>query len=560
MPDWRGDAAKLANILSRLTLEGRALLTLMSAGMIRPDRPDRLLGMYRAIDRYGPMGGAVTAAAVRDGHRAGLVDELGSLSYGELDRRSNAVANALRFRGIGAHDGVAILCRNHRGIYDASYGALKIGARTVYLNTDFAAPQAAEVCAREGVDALIYDEEFASVVAGVNAPKGRFVGWIDDPARSLDGDPTVESLITNGDGEPPSKPASPGSIVILTSGTTGTPKGASRSQPRSFTALAAILSRIPFRAREATFVAPPAYHAWGLGMSLLGIGLGSTLVVQRRFDPEATLAGLAEHRCTALAMVPVLLNRLLSLGADRIAAADLSALRIIASSGAQLEAALSTKAMDVFGDIVYNLYGSTEVAWATIATPADLRAAPGCAGKPPLGTTVRIIDEHGRPAPEGTIGRIFVSSGMEFGGYTGGGSKEVTAGLMATGDVGHFDQEGRLFVDGRNDEMIVSGGENVYPREVEELLAAHRGVLEAAAIGVPDPDFGQRLRVFIVVRPGDTLDENAVRDYVRSNLARYKVPRDVVFVGQLPRNPSGKILKRELTAQDAGGTGGEDAI
>jgi fatty-acyl-CoA synthase len=525
----------------------------MNAGLIRPERPDRLLGIYRAIERYGPMGGAVTAAAVRDGQRAGLVDELGSLSYADMDRRSNAFANALRSRDIGANDGVAILCRNHRGIFDASYGALKIGARTLYLNTDFAAPQAAEVCAREGVDALIYDEEFASVVAGVKAPKGRFIGWVDDPALRLDDNPTVESLITDGDVEPPPRPGSPGSIVILTSGTTGAPKGASRSQPRSFTALAAILSRIPFRARGATFVAPPAYHAWGLGMSVLGVGLGSTLVVQRRFDPEATLAALAEHRCTALAVVPVLLNRLLSLGVDRIAAADLSALQIIASSGAQLEAALATKAMDVFGDVVYNLYGSTEVAWATIATPADLRAAPGCAGKPPLGTTVRIIDEHGHQAPNGTIGRIFVNSGMEFGGYTGGGSKEVTAGLMATGDVGHFDREGRLFVDGRDDEMIVSGGENVYPREVEELLAAHEGVLEAAAIGVPDPDFGQRLRLFIVVRPGQALDENEVRDYVRSNLARYKVPRDVVFVEQLPRNPSGKVLKRDLTAHDLGG-------
>jgi fatty-acyl-CoA synthase len=524
----------------------------INAGMIRPDRPDRLLGVYRAVERYGAMGGAITAAAIRDGDRPGLVDELGSLTYADMDHRSNAFANALRSRGIGARDGVAILCRNHRGIYDASYGALKTGARILYLNTDFAGPQAVEVCAREGVDALVYDEEFADIVAGVDAPKGRFVAWIDDPAEGLERDPTVESLITRGDIESPPPPSSPGSIVILTSGTTGTPKGASRSQPSSLTAPAAILSRIPFRAREVTLVAPPAYHAWGLGMSVLAVGLGSTLVVHRRFDPEAILAALAEHRCTALAVVPVQLNRLLSLGADRIGAADLSALRIIASSGAQLEAALSTGAMDVFGDIVYNLYGSTEVAWATIATPADLRAAPGCAGKPPLGTTVRIIDQHDRPAPSGAIGRIFVSSGMEFGGYTGGGSKEVTAGLMATGDVGHFDREGRLFVDGRDDEMIVSGGENVYPREVEELLADHEGVLEAAAVGVPDPDFGQRLRLFVVVRPGYSLDADEVRAYVRSNLARYKVPRDVVFVEQLPRNPSGKILKRQLAAPDPG--------
>jgi fatty-acyl-CoA synthase len=251
-----------------------------------------------------------------------------------------------------------------------------------------------------------------------------------------------------------------------------------------------------------------------------------------------------------MAVVPVILNRLVALGPERIGSVDLSALRIIASSGSQLEASLATRAMELFGDVVYNLYGSTEVAWATIATPEDLKAAPGCAGRPPLGTTVRLYDEHGSEVGQGEIGRIFVGSGMEFGGYTGGGSKEIIDGLMSTGDVGHFDEDGRLFVDGRDDEMIVSGGENVFPREVEELLAAHDAVLEAAAIGVADDDFGQRLRVFVVLQEGETLDATALKDYVRSNLARYKVPRDVVFLDQLPRNPSGKVLKRELATRE----------
>jgi fatty-acyl-CoA synthase len=307
-----------------------------------------------------------------------------------------------------------------------------------------------------------------------------------------------------------------------------------------------MLSRIPVRACESTYVAPPAFHAWGLGMSVLATALGSTIVVRRRFDAAQTLEALAEHRCTALAVVPVLLSRLLDAGEERIAATDLSSLRIIASSGAQLEAALAARAMDTFGEILYNLYGSTEVAWATIADPSDLRAAPGTAGKPPLGTTVRIFDDGGTQLPDGTTGRIFVGSGMEFGGYTGGGSKEVIDGLMSTGDVGHFDSDGRLFVDGRDDEMIVSGGENVFPREVEELLAAHESIAEAAAIGVKDDAFGQRLQVFVVARDGHSLDSEAVKAYVRANLARYKVPRDVIFVERLPRNPSGKVLKREL--------------
>ena len=550
VPDPIGDLANLAKMLLRLPTEAQALMTIINAGMLGPDRADRLFAMYQALERYGVVAASISVAAIRHRDRVGLVDELGSLSFGEMDRRSNAVANALRARGVGPDTGVGILCRNHRGMYDASYGVLKTGGRALYLNTDFAGPQAKEVCEREGIEVIIYDEEFAEVVGGVPAPKGRFVAWTDD-ARSTRADgPTIESLITGGNPAPPLPPRSPGQVIILTSGTTGTPKGANRAQPRSLTAGAAILSRIPFRSREVTFVAPPVYHAWGLGASVLSVGLGSTLVIRRRFDPEETLIALAEHRCNSLAVVPVMLNRLLALGEDRIASVDLSALRIIASSGAQLEAALATRAMNAFGDLVYNLYGSTEVAWATIATPADLRAAPGSAGKPPLGTRVRIYDDRGDQVPSGATGRIFVGSGVEFGGYTDGGTKEVIDGLMSTGDVGHFDGEGRLFVDGRDDEMIVSGGENVFPREIEELLAAHDSVLEAAAVGVDDEDFGQRLRVFVVLRPGHQLDAEAIKDYVKDNLARYKVPRDVVFIEQLPRNPSGKVLKRELAYRE----------
>jgi fatty-acyl-CoA synthase len=546
MPDPLGEVANLTRMLRRLPAEAQALWTVLNAGLIGPDRADHLYALYRAMAQYGAIGGSIRVAAIRHGSRTGLVDELGTLTFADMDKRSNALANALRARGVGAGTGVGILCRNHRGMYDASYGILKAGARALYLNTDFAAPQAKEVCARESVQLIIYDEEFAGIVSSVDAPKGRFVAWADGAHGGRGDGPTIESLIRAGNVAPPPVPGKPGTVVILTSGTTGTPKGATRAQPRSLTPAAAILSRIPFKGRESTFIASPLYHAWGLGVSILSIGLGSTVVVQRRFEADAALTAVAEHRCTAIAVVPAILNRLLALGPERISAFDLSALRIIASSGAQLEAALATKAMDVFGDIVYNLYGSTEVAWATIATPTDLRAAPGCAGKPPLGTTVRIIDDAGLPVVPGTTGRIFVGSGMEFGGYTGGGTKEMVDGLMSTGDVGHFDSSGRLWVDGRDDEMIVSGGENVFPREIEELLAAHEAVLEAAAIGVDDERFGQRLRVFVVVRPGHTLDADLVKQHVRANLARYKVPRDVVFVDRLPRNPSGKVLKREL--------------
>jgi fatty-acyl-CoA synthase len=248
-------------------------------------------------------------------------------------------------------------------------------------------------------------------------------------------------------------------------------------------------------------------------------------------------------------VVPVMLQRVLALGDEEIAKRDLSALRCVFCAGSQLPADVALKAMDVLGEVIYNLYGSTEVSVATLATPEDIRAAPTSVGKPALGARVKIFDEAGKEVPKGQTGRIFVGAISPFEGYTGGGGKEVIDGLLSTGDIGHFDENGRLYIDGRDDEMIVSGGENVFPREVEELLITHPSVADVAVIGVDDEEFGQRLKAFIVKQPGKRLSAKQTQDFVKDNLARYKAPRDVVFLKELPRNPTGKILKRELAAR-----------
>jgi fatty-acyl-CoA synthase len=306
------------------------------------------------------------------------------------------------------------------------------------------------------------------------------------------------------------------------------------------------LSKIPLRAGRKVVLAAPGFHAWGLLSSVIAMGLGNTLVITRRVKPEWTLDALEKHRADALISVPILLARFLDLGEDEIRSRDLSALRVIALSGSALSADLATRAMDLLGDIVYNLYGSTEVAYATIATPADMRAAPGTVGRPPQGTTIKLLDPDGNEVPQGESGRIFVGSVLQFEGYTGGGSKEIVSGLMSTGDVGHVDAAGRLFVDGRDDDMIVSGGENVFPAEVEELLGQHDGVAEAAVVGVDDEQYGKRLRAYVVKAGGSDVDEQTLKDYVKKNLARYKVPREVVFIDEMPRNPAGKVVKRKL--------------
>jgi fatty-acyl-CoA synthase len=304
---------------------------------------------------------------------------------------------------------------------------------------------------------------------------------------------------------------------------------------------------MPLHARETTLIAAPLFHSWGYAHYTLALALSSTLVLQRRFDPEQTLAAIARHRPSALVVVPVMLSRILELGSEVIGRYDTSSLRIIAVSGSALPGELARHVMDTFGDVLYNLYGTTEVAWATVASPDQLRAAPGTAGTPPVGTRVRLLDESGAEiVVPGRPGRIFVSNEMVMDGYTSGDGKPMLDGLIATGDVGYLDTQGRLFVSGRDDDMIVSGGENVFPREIEDLLADHPAVDDVAVIGVPDQQFGERLRAFVVRRDGAALTEEEVRDHVRDNLARFKVPRDVVFVDVLPRNATGKVLKREL--------------
>ena len=518
------------------------------SGLVGPELPHRVAQLLLAFERFGMLGGAVAAGAIRHGDRAAMIDERGQVSYRELDRRSNALANAWREHGLEPGEGVAILVRNHRGFLDAVFAAAKCGARIVLLNTSFSGPQIHEVAEREGTDLLVYDDEYAEMLEGVDPPRGRYRAWTDDED---DGEDTLEGLITAASDSAPPKPGAAPQITILTSGTTGTPKGAPRPEPRSLALIGGLLSKVPFRARETTELCVPMFHALGFMQAIVGIALGSTLVVRRRFDPEQTLDSLQEHHATAMVVVPVMLRRILELGEEEIKRRDLSALKIIFVSGSALGPDLTKRALAAFGPVVYNLYGSTEVAYATIATPEDLEADAATVGKVVRGTVVKILDEEGNEVPRGENGRIFVGNFSQFEGYTGGGSKEAVKGLMSSGDVGHFDDQERLFIEGRDDEMIVSGGENVFPAEVEELLGAHEAIEEAAAIGVDDEKFGQRLKAFVVLRNGSKLSEDDVKGFVKDKLANYKVPGEVVFIDELPRNPTGKVLKRELEEGDS---------
>ncbi len=517
----------------------RAIRVLRAAGLLDLGHPIRTTTSSLAMRRLGPIAGAAHIAARRESGDLALIDDLGQLSYGELDRRANSLARGWLAAGVEPEHVIGVLCRDHRGAVDAMVACGKLGVRLVLLNTGFSRVQLADVARREGISAIVHDEEFDDLLSAVPAMVRRFT------AGGLSCE--LEAMIAANDGSPLKLPERQGGMVLLTGGTTGTPKGAPR-QVRSPLLAAQFLDRVPLRRGDTVFIAAPIFHGTGLTQFIMTFALGSTVVVRRRFDARATLEGIARHRADALVVVPTMLQRLLAARPEQY---DTTSLRVIMSAGALLPTDLGNRTMAAFGPVLHNLYGSTECAVATVAMPADWQAAPGTAGLPPLGCQVRLYDDADRAISRpDTTGRIYAGNGLSFAGYSGGGHKDMIDGLLSTGDLGHFDAAGRLFVDGRDDDMIVSGGENVFPIEVENLVEAMPGVDEVAAVGVPDEEFGQRLRLYVVLAPGATLDSDAIRAHVRENLARFKVPREVVFLDELPRTATGKVYRPHLDTKD----------
>lgn len=510
----------------------------------------------------------LAAAAARHPDRIAIIDDDGSITAGDLHSRVSRLAAALRAEfGIRRGHRVAVLCRNHRGFVEGVLAAARTSADFLPLNYDFPGPQLRGVLERDGIDVLIYDAEFhprveAAGFAGVRviARHGAESLYAGVGEAAL---PTIDALIARAPG-PLRAAARGGTMIIMTAGSTGIPKGAARPlgganlaqiaafmHPRMLRALGELPRLARLRAvpvpGEPMLVAPPLHHTFGL-LGLFGaLAMTSPLIVRDRFDGPQVLADIATHRVATALLVPTMIKRIMDIPAADRARYDTSSLKSVPAAAMPLPPQLGTDFMDAFGDILFNGYASTELGPCTMAYPEDLRAAPGTVGYPIPGiVALRLLDDNGRRVPRGSVGRIFNRNPLQFGGYTDGRSKEVIDGFMSSGDVGHFDAAGRLFIDGRDDEMIVSGGENVFPQEVESVLLTHPAVLEAGATGVPDAQFGQRLAALIVLKPGATATSEELRELVRTQLARYKVPREVHFIDALPRTTSGKLKHNAL--------------
>ncbi|HET7072601.1 MAG TPA: long-chain-fatty-acid--CoA ligase FadD2 [Mycobacterium sp.] len=541
--------SKVQQYLERGSAELHYVRKIIEAGGFRLEPPQNYAAMAAEIYKWGEFGMLPSLNARRNPDRAALIDEEGTFTYAELDEAAHAVANGLIAKGVRGGDGVAILARNHRWFVIANYGAARTGARIILLNSEFSGPQIKEVSEREGAKVIIYDDEYSDAVSKAEPPLGKLRALgVNPDAQQPSGstDETLAELIARSSKAPAPKSSRHASIIILTSGTTGTPKGANRSTPPTLAPVGGILSHVPFKANEVTSLPAPMFHALGYLHATLAMFLGSTLLLRRKFKPTLVLEDIEKHKATAMVVVPVMLSRVLDALEKTEPKPDLSSLRIVFVSGSQLGAELAGRALKDLGPVIYNMYGSTEIAFATIAGPQDLEHNAATVGPVVKGVRVRIVDDNGNEVAQGEVGRIFVGNAFPFEGYTGGGNKQIIDGLLSSGDVGYFDEHGLLYVSGRDDEMIVSGGENVFPAEVEDLISGHPDVVEATAIGVEDKDWGHRLRAFVVKKEDASIDEETIKHYVRDHLARYKVPREVIFVEELPRNPTGKILKREL--------------
>ncbi|MDA3642157.1 AMP-binding protein [Mycobacterium xenopi] len=518
----------------------RAAASVARSGLI-PWNPFRALAIALAVRRHGRSLATLSAVgAARSPDTLAVVDDFGSITYRQLFERVCRIAGAMHYvYGVRAGSTVAVLARNHRYFAEAVLGAARAGADLLLVNAEMSAEQLTKILARHQPAMLIHDPEYCPTLAGVDCDRVLTYGDSDHvlanlAARRAPVPPPVRRL---------------GKLILLTSGTTGLAKSAAR-RTRPDALVGAALSAAPLvdvRRGSVIYIAAPFFHGFGLAQLAIALLTSSTVVTRSRFDAEHMLDALRRHRVTVLAAVPTMLQRMVDRCGDSAIQLHGTRVRRIITGAAPISIQLCRRLDDLFGPVLVVGYGSTELGVVALAGPDDIAAAPGTVGRPVIGVSVRILREDRSDAASGETGTVFVAGPMKFDEYLGGSDVEVVDGHLNTGDLGHLDQAGRLYIAGREDDMIVSGGENVFATEVENVLAHHPAIADVGVIGVPDNEFGQRLRAYIQPRDdvaAPTPDE--VKAFVRERLERYKTPRDVVFVNSLPRNPTGKLLRSRL--------------
>ncbi|MGH2809212.1 MAG: AMP-binding protein [Actinomycetota bacterium] len=524
----------------------RSIIALRNAGAMDPKSPIAIAKAMPWLVGRGPSLGILSqmhAFVLRD--KTAIEDRNGSETWKELDDRANQVAHALEKDGLSGGDRVALLLRNGREMAEVALGAQKLGIVCCPLNT-WAKPKELRVTLEQAdPKVLVYDTAHSEQLQKCD-PEGIELISVGSRGDALAGSTPYDEWMS---GQPKSAPGpftrhrSVAKVVIHTSGTTGKPKGAQRdASAAGVGALANLISVVPYRRDDIVFCPAPLFHSFGLFTFTFSTALGATMVLPEKFDPEGSLKMIEEYKATAASFVPVMIKRILALPDDVKKRYDVSSLRVVMASGSAMSPDLRRAAMDLFGDVLYDLYGSTEVGWVTIATPEDMKKHEKTVGKPVPGTEVAVFSKGGERLSTNEVGELFIKSNISFEGYTSGESKDEREGHMSIGDLGRIDDDGYLFVEGRADDMVVVGGENVYPIEVEEVIESLPGVEDAAVLGVTDEEYGEVLAAFVV----GSATEDDIINACKEELASYKVPRRVEKLDELPRTSTGKVLKRKL--------------
>ncbi len=514
----------------------------LRSGLARPRNPivaGRMLSSLRKWGTTPALGFAL--GAVRDPEATAIIDVDDPLqeevTFADVEYRTTVLANSLLDRGAQPGTRVGILGRNSRAYAETIVAVSRTGADLIYLNSGSTADQVQTACAAHDITMMIHDREFADLCPDAVLSLG-----LDDPA----GIPLLDSMPWSGnvgDVREPSK------HVILTSGTTSNHlRGASRTTA-PLDSVAALLHAFPTRLGSVTLIAAPMFHAWGWMHHRMASVMDNTQILLRHSDPERLLALIDAYEVETLITVPVTLKKMVDLPTSTKRKYDFSSLKCVAVSGSALPGDLATQFMNDFGEVLYNLYGTTEAAYATIATPEDLREDPHTAGRPMPGVRVEVFDRKGRGVPRGSDGRVFVRSRTSIAEYVSDGSRGSVKGMVPTGDLGCMDDQGRLTIKGRADDMVVTGGENVYPTEVEDVLRNHPDLADVAVTGRPDPVYGSVLVAHVVVAPDSEMSDQDLLDWSRQQLGPHHRPREVNRVSELPRNATGKVLRRVLAGE-----------
>jgi fatty-acyl-CoA synthase len=525
----------------KATVVGAAL---RSTGLVAALKPAAVLEYaVRSLGKPRNPSGFVTLHAINTPDKEALIQGERRFTYRELDERIERVAAA--FAGLGARPGgrVAFMLRNCHEYLECTWAATRLGAIVVQIGYRLKAAEVAYILGNSEPSVLVCGAGEEPIVRAAVAEAKASVRVVVTGAE-------YEATIERADLHAP-RPArtkdDSGGVMIYTSGTTGRPKGAARDFKKNFhESVADFLRQVGIHHDDRHLCVCPLYHSAAPVFVAFTIICGGTVVLMEHFEAAAALEVMARERVTSSFMVPTMLGKL----AAAEAGAPL-ALRWLASGAAPLPTETARRVEARFGPCLYNFYGATETGLVTLALPGEHTARPGTIGRPLSGNELRLLDEQGRDVTPGAVGELYVRNSMLVSGYhrdPAATEKAMRDGFFSVGDMAKMDADGYVYLADRKTDMVISGGVNIYPLEIEQRLHAHPAVAEAAVIGVPDDEWGESLKAFVVARVGHDVGADELRAFCKETLANYKCPKHFAFVDALPRNPTGKVLKRELRA------------